>query len=235
MRKITMLFCSLLIAAPGFAFAGRAAPAAQAKRCCVRKSAFFSAKTPALYRRGDWGAALGIRFSARAEFSAEDGCSCSCCEFRQNIRGQYAVNGREVHHELSPGQLLNGDWHEDGGVERDGARDRPYEEVFFGPKDGEVLNIGRYGHRDDQHYDGTMDRYVSDAPPYELDRANGCSYTMNDMPVLQGRIGDLITMKTDFEQSIVDVCNGGAAVASGTLSVDKTWTANEADINSQGD
>ena len=32
------------------------------------------------------------------------------------------MNGREVHHELSPGQLLNGEWHEDGGVERDGAR-----------------------------------------------------------------------------------------------------------------
>ena len=38
-----------------------------------------------------------------------------------------------------------------------------------------------------------------------------------------------------FRQSIVDVCNGGAVTAFGTLSVDKTWTANEADISAQGD
>ena len=216
----------------GIAYEASAKPSG---RCCVQKTSFFSAKTPGLYRRGDWGASLGVRFSGRAEFSSDAGCSCGCCEFRQYIRGRYAVNGRVVRHELSPGQFLDGQWREDGGVERAGARDRSYEDVFFGSKDGEVIGAGRYGHRSDEQYDASMDRYVSGAPSFELDRANGCFYTMNDMPVLQGRMGDLLELKADFEQRIVDVCNNDAVLASGTSSVEMSWTANEADILKQGD
>ncbi|MFA6028312.1 MAG: hypothetical protein WC969_00525 [Elusimicrobiota bacterium] len=232
MRTAAGVFSLLL----GLASAVSAAGPITAKptgRCCVRKAAFFTAKTPALYRRGDWGASLGVRFSARAEFSADDGCSCGCCEFRQFIRGRFTVNGREVRHELSPGRFLDGEWREDGGVERAGARGRPYEEVFFGAKDGAVLSAGRYGHRGDEGYDPSMDRYTAAAPPYDLDRLNGCFYMMNDIPVLQGRMGDRLEYKTDFEQRIVDVCNGEAVKSSALWSADLSWTANEADIYSQ--
>lgn len=168
-------------------------------------------------------------------FAASAAPAQRCCEFRQNIRGQFAINGREVRHELSPGQFLDGDWREDGGVERVVPKNRSFEEVLFGPKDGEVVSVGRYGHRKDKDYDPSMDRYVSRTPPYDLDRVNGCSFVMNDMPVFPGRMGDRIKMKADFEQRIVDVCNGDAVMASETMSFDQDWTANEADIAAQED
>lgn len=120
-------------------------------------------------------------------------CSCSCCEYRQDVRGFFKYDGEELPFPLAGGQLMDKlEWREDGmrrridGVERD----------------------IHYGHRD-QPPSGLVDAY---APT----RAFGCSYEGMDAPFLAGRPGAPFEIDLDFRGRIIDTCTGATVVT-------KTW------------
>jgi hypothetical protein len=116
-------------------------------RCCVER---FEAP---LNRAKD-ATAKSEFFEMEADFSAAPKpCRCSCCEYRQYVRGQFLdANGDPEPFDLPSGPLDVDEYQEDGVIDE------------FGPG-----RHGYYGHRDTST---PGDEYVND----------GCGYRANDTP-----------------------------------------------------
>jgi RHS repeat-associated protein len=131
----------------------------------------------------------GIRvhasFNVEAEFiggkkRGDDDCCCKCCEFRQEIKGVFKLNGTIVDHPLLPDEFLD-----ENTFKEDGTPDG-----------------SRYGHRTDGNRPG--DLYKTSAS--RGDRANGCFYRSFDDPGLAGFKTDSLEAKLTFRFRIIDTC-----------------------------
>jgi hypothetical protein len=140
---------------------------------------------------------VGEQFRMEADFgSTGPGCTCSCGEYRQYIRGAFSVNGRNVQHLVpNPG----------GGAPLPmrarpaaGAADGFLEDGIPTPPAG--INV-YYGHRGE----GSTD--PSDT--YATTRATGCQYRGSDFPGITAPTGTTYVIDLDFRGQIVDVCNAG--------------------------
>jgi hypothetical protein len=137
----------------------------------------------------------GEKFRMEADFgSAGAGCTCSCCEYRQYVRGTFTVNGRPIQH-LVPNPA--------GGAPipmkarpAPGGADNFLEDGIPSPPAG--VNV-YYGHRSEGSAD-TTDTYLPD-------RATGCQYRGNDFPGIKAASGTTYTVDLDFRGQIIDTCN----------------------------
>jgi len=152
------------------------------------------------------GTKVGQTFDLNATFrnDAKTGATCSCCEYRQFIRGGFSYNGRPVVLQLpnrgggAPLTLAprpNGAYHEDGLVSPKGT------------------DNAHYGHRDEGSADAA-DMYTP-AP-----RATGCTYAGNDFPGLTAGGGKAYVVGLDFRGQIIDVCNANKVIVTRDWSVD---------------
>ncbi len=144
---------------------------------------------------------MGERFNMEIDFdSSGAGCVCSCCEYRQLIRGTFTANGTNIVHLLpnpaggAPLRMLP--------RPATGATDDNFlEDGIPTPPSG--TNV-YYGHRSEGSTDST-DTYLPD-------RATGCQYRGNDFPGLTGPTGMTVSIDLDFRGQCVDTCNANASV-----------------------
>ncbi|MBL8393250.1 MAG: hypothetical protein JNK99_00665 [Candidatus Accumulibacter sp.] len=115
----------------------------------------------------------------------EGGCRCSCCEYRQYVRGTFRLNGRLQEHRLVDGRMHPTKWREDA-IQR-----------FPG---GQLL---RYGHRRDTY--STWDDY----PPL---RGSGCAYRGRDAPGVVALPGTAFEIDLYFKGEVRDVCENRIVV-----------------------
>jgi hypothetical protein len=109
-------------------------------------------------------------------------CLCSCCEYRQFVRGEFIINGVGVRHVLPDGDLDTATWHEDGIPNR------------YGPG----LHLF-YGHRANPGFANDV---------YTPNRTNGCEYRGHDDPgVITGDPNATAEVRLQFRGEILDVCN----------------------------
>lgn len=140
------------------------------------------------------GGKVGERFRMEADFTA----ACSCCEYRQFVRGSFTANGRPVRHLLpdpaggAPRPMLP----------RPGAGDPGDNFLEDGVASPPAGVNAFYGHRTEGNTDPT-DKYLPD-------RADGCQYRGNDFPGLRGASGMTYTIDLDFRGQIIDRCNSDA-------------------------
>ena len=138
----------------------------------------------------------GEQFEMNADFTnsmSGGGASCSCCEYRQFVRGVawYRQNDQ------SPWTLV---FH----LLRWGI---PLSPIYF-YEDG-FTNGGAYGYR---AFDGGTDAFLPT-------RATGCQYRGVDFPGLTLPAGFQYTFALDFIGAIVDVCNNNTVVRSSAWTV----------------
>ena len=111
-------------------------------------------------------------------------CQCTCCEYRQEVKGFFKLNGRKLRHMLTGGQSLSETvWREDG---------------FRIPINGVMTDL-HFGHRDEHELPD--DRYLPR-------RADGCTYSGNEYPGLTGAPGAQFEIDLQFRGSIIDTCSG---------------------------
>jgi hypothetical protein len=142
-------------------------------RCCVRRfeAPLNSSTDPA---------AKSELFEIEAEFASRARrCRCSCCEYRQYVRGTFSdAAGAAVRFDLPSGALNPGDYCEDGSIDE------------FGPG-----KPGYYGHRDTSspgdEYGGTG-------------AASGCTYRAKETASCPPTDG----VHLEFLGLIVDRCRG---------------------------
>lgn len=152
-------------------FGGSSSP-----RCCVIA---FNIPTNRSGRRVD-GNRLHESFNMNADFGSTGNCQCSCCEYRQYVRGTFTLNGVTLVHMLPSGALHPTTWREDGVPNFFGAGSH-----FF------------YGHRADP---GTA------TDIYQPTRPTGCQYRGWDDPGIRAGAGDVIAMNLEFRGEIIDTC-----------------------------
>jgi hypothetical protein len=139
---------------------------------------------------------VGEKFRMEADFGSTDpGCTCSCCEYRQYVRGSFSVNDRPVRH-LVPNPA--------GGAPvpmrarpAAGAADDFLEDGIPSPPAG--INV-YYWHRGEGSTDGS--------DTYAPDRATGCQYRGTDFPGVKSAPGSTYSIDLDFRGQIIDLCNG---------------------------
>jgi hypothetical protein len=169
--------------------------------CCVKA---FNVPTA---RSGCTTVAVGARkkmgetFNMEMDFdSTGAGCVCSCCDYRQFIRGTFTANGTAIAL-LLPNPA--------GGpplkmLPRPAAgspSDNFLEDGLVAPPAGTNVH---YGHRSEGSTDST-DKYLPD-------RATGCQYRGNDFPGLTSAVGTSVSVDVDFRGQAIDTCNGNTAV-----------------------
>lgn len=169
--------------------------------CCV---AAFNVPTA---RSGCTTAAVGARNKMGEKFNMEidfdstgPGCTCSCCEYRQFIRGTFTANGTNVVLLLpnpAGGAPLKCLPRPAAGAPSDNFR----EDGLVSPPAG--VNV-HYGHRSEGSTD-TTDTYLPD-------RATGCQYRGNDFPGLTASTGTTVAVDLDFRGQAIDTCNASACV-----------------------
>lgn len=130
-------------------------------------------------------------FDMEADFRARGPrCRCSCCEYRQFVRGTFSdAAAAPVRFDLPSGPLDPAQYREDGAIDE------------FGPG-----SHGYYGHRDTS---SPGDTYGGTGP------AKGCTYRANEKPGCPPTDG----LHAEFLGLIVDVCRG-TVVAKRTWVVD---------------
>jgi hypothetical protein len=137
--------------------------------------------------RGVRSSVVDVRQSAfyNAVFSHKNSNRCSCCEFRQYVRGSFSIWGIRIPHPLGGGRTLHPtSWQEDGAS-------------------GGI----RYGHRTDPNR-LPFDVYANP------DRPTGCVYTGIDFPGLAGLIpGTPYNIDLHFVSYITDTCRQGTELA----------------------
>lgn len=145
---------------------------------------------------GDGTGSVTEEFYMDARFRA----NCSCCEYRQFVKGEFKIDGQMVEHLLGPGeQLEKNTFHED-------CKRKPH-----------AQENACYGHRSDPNNSvGCTD----DAYTTPHNRAIGCNYVGVDSPHLSNwPTGSTYSLNLDFEGKILDVCNG-------TTLRTATWSVN---------
>lgn len=154
------------------------------KCCCFKKCCVRNFDVPANRSgRQMTGNRLHESFNMNADFVGFLCCKCSCCEYRQYVRGSFTAGGAAVVHVLPGGAMDPVVWREDGVPNHFGPGAH-----FF------------YGHRGDP---GTItDVYQSP------NRADGCEYRGFDDPGISTTPLVAMTMNLEFRGEIVDVCTG---------------------------
>jgi hypothetical protein len=150
---------------------------------------------------------MGEQFKMEIDFeSTGAGCTCSCGEYRQLLRGSFVVSGTTIVH-LLPNPAV-------------GAPVKMLPRPAAGAtadnflEDGLTGSIGSanvyYGHRSEGSTD-TTDQYLPD-------RATGCQYRGNDFPGITSAVGTIVSIDLDFRGQSIDTCNGNA------VSQQNEWT-----------
>ena len=117
-------------------------------------------------------------FDMHAVFEG-DGKDCQCCEYRQEVRGKFVLDGITLVHMLCGTQLDEFAWQEDG--------------VMAGAQ------CQRYGHR--------CTPPASAAEEWTVNRRVGCDYLGHDTPgVYNMATGTPYHIELDFRGKIIDVC-----------------------------
>ncbi|HVR47270.1 MAG TPA: IPT/TIG domain-containing protein [Candidatus Binatia bacterium] len=146
---------------------------------------------------------MGEKFNMEIDFdSTGPGCVCSCCEYRQFVRGTFTVNGvTKVKMLRNPagGPPLKLLPRPAAGAASDNFR----EDGLVTPDPG--MNVW-YGHRAEPITTDTTDIYQ------QPDRATGCQYRGNDFPGYAGLPGTTVSIDLDFRGQVIDTCNGNAVV-----------------------
>ena len=143
---------------------------------------------------GDGTKNVRVSFGMNASFRD----NCSCCEYRQNVKGEFKYKGKKVPHQMNPGVFLQKDtFNEDG---------------FGVPTPaGSNANYGRRGDAQNPAHD----RYLNPAV-----RGAGCTYAGTDAPGMSNmQPGAAYSFNLAFEGTIIDSCNG-------TTLQTNTWTVN---------
>ena len=134
-------------------------------------------------------------FEMAADFSARGlRCRCSCCEYRQFVRGTFGdAAGAHIRFDLPSGPLDPVEYREDGAIDE------------FGPG-----RPGYYGHRDTSTpgdtYSGTGSA-IGPASVSGTGAAKGCAYGGRETPSCPPTDG----VHLEFLGLIVDVCRGRVA------------------------
>ena len=112
--------------------------------------------------------------------------NCSCCDYRQLVKGEFKVKGKKVPLLMNTGVVLSPDeLKEDGFGVPTPAGSNPH-----------------YGHRDEDN-NPAHDRYSNPA-----NRATGCNYDGTDFPGLRDlRPGTAYSFSLEFVGFIEDTCN----------------------------
>lgn len=133
------------------------------------------------------GKKLGASFKMVGEYSPTGGtgCTCSCGEYRQYVKGYFNVNGTDWPHDLCGTPLSRTSFNED--CKRSGGVDY------------------KYGYRAIPFGNSYFDN---------LDQTTGCRFNGFDFPGFTGKSGDVIEVNLDFMSSLVDVCNGATIAGS---------------------
>ena len=143
---------------------------------------------------GDGSKNVRVSFGMNARFRD----NCSCCEYRQNVKGEFTYKGKKLPHLMNPGVLLD---------------KNVFKEDGFGVPTPAGSNAN-YGHRADGQ-NPAHDRYLNPAV-----RGAGCNYAGTDAPGLSNmKPGDAYTIALSFEGKIIDTCNG-------TTLQTTTWAVN---------
>jgi hypothetical protein len=145
------------------------------------------------------GSKHGEQFEMNADFmdsGSASGAACSCCEYRQYVRGVFRYRALAsdpwitVNHLLRNGVALSFAYFNEDGFPDGGA----------------------YGYR---AFNGCSDSFLP------LPRATGCQYRGTDFPGLANiPAGNQYEIYLEFRGAIVDVCNSETQVQSSTWTVD---------------
>jgi hypothetical protein len=133
------------------------------------------------------GKKLGASFNMVGEYSPTGGtgCTCSCGEYRQYVRGYFNVNGTDWPHDLCGTPLSRTSFNED--CKRSGGVDY------------------KYGYRANRFATSYFDN---------PDQLTGCRFNGFDFPGFTGASGDVIEVNLDFMGSLVDVCSNATIAGS---------------------
>ncbi|MBN2173201.1 MAG: hypothetical protein JW731_03665 [Bacteroidales bacterium] len=133
------------------------------------------------------------QFNVTAEFSNTEPCLCRCCEYRQEVKGEFWYDGNKIDIDLvDPSDT----------TKRKRMSKDSYGEDYRDYKGNKV----RYGHRGESR--SADEKYTTDGTT--VDRQNGCRYWMNDEPGWKStRRGHSYKIDLKFRGSIVSTCEGG--------------------------
>jgi hypothetical protein len=142
---------------------------------------------------------VGQRFHVKLQFR-DDGkeCCCSCCEYRQYVRGHILHNGIPTVHKLRDSDLS---WE----FSEDARRATSAAGTYV-----------RYGHRDEPWNQGAVDKYENPPAGGADDRKEGCDYHAADFAKTEGLDGIGVPRHVDFVMQfmgqVIDTCNGNRIV-----------------------
>lgn len=169
-------------------------PTGQKKKCCPIslkiKKIRWHLPSP------DLRLALEFTITARFKENPKEDCCCSCCSYRQFVKGAFVFKGKDFQHRMGPdaGDFLNRTkFKEDGGKSA-----------------GKWVN---YGHRGDEKPGDKYDK-------------KGCQYNGWDRPGFGVKKGTQYSMLLVFRGRIIDTCNGNKELPpkrTWGLSADGKW------------
>jgi hypothetical protein len=151
------------------------------EKCCVKSfEAPYNLTDTSIIRDGG---ELTNRFEVHAKFTRDVECCCSCCEYRQYVRGYGLRDGKKL-----PSSNINNKYQEDIGTGGPYGRRKP---------------VGSGIYMDDWEY----------GDDYGDNRATGCEYNSIDNPGFPTiRSGHRYALRLEYIGQIIDVCNGDAPV-----------------------
>lgn len=134
----------------------------------------------------------GLHFKMLATFRSEllpspepVACVCFKCEYRQHVRGFFMLDGEDMPHPLTNGEVLDRvEWREDGKTVRLNGID----------------HHANYGHRDQPA------AHLIDT--YRTSRERGCEYEGQDYPSLTGSRRAQFEINLEFRGRIIDTASG---------------------------
>lgn len=132
-------------------------------------------------------------FNVTAEFDNTEPCSCGCCEYFQEVKGECRFDGNLLVFDF----VDSADTSKRIPISKDN-----YTEDYRDYSGNKV----RYGHRSETR--SATEKYTSDGTI--VDRANGCFYQMGDKPGWKNaQRGHKYKLELNFRGAIVSTCEGG--------------------------
>ncbi len=155
-------------------------------RCAVSSNTIPANQTACTTTtNGDGTKNVKVTFNMNARFRD----NCSCCEYRQDIKGEFKWKGRKLNHPLAPGVNMD--------------KNTFHEDCLRNPPAG--TNV-YYGHRSEpaNTIPSTGDAYTN-----RNNRATGCNYAGVDSPGMSKlQAGRAFSFSLNFQGKIIDTCNG---------------------------
>lgn len=134
---------------------------------------------------------LGAVFQMVGTFTPSTaGCSSTCGEYRQYVKGSLMRNGAPIPYQTCSGPLSATTYQEDCVVQG-----------------GQTY---KYGYHSLPFQTSTFDN---------PDQATGLTFHGYDAPGVRGRSGDTVSIQADFRGELVDTCNGNTVLQSAEWSV----------------